>query len=342
MNDSRILLVGGAGFIGHNLALKLRRLGATVMVADSMAVNSIPAYICDLALDGVRRRLYLGFLQERFDLMRDAGVEYRNIDARDPVALGRAMATFMPTHVVHLAAIASAVEARKEPGLCFELQLLTLRNVLELARLGSKPEIMFLSSSTVYGDFTTSEVDETAAPHPTGIYAVAKLMGEQLVRAYSHSYGVPSMIIRPSALYGERCVSGRVSQKFVELALSNEPLPLEGGGGGKLDFTHIDDLVDGMARALNLPKAAGYTNTINLTFGNARPVADLATIIQRSGIASNVRLLERPKAEDKPTRGTLSVKRAKDVLGFVPTIALDEGYLDYACWYAEKWRMAQR
>ncbi|MFC1673828.1 NAD-dependent epimerase/dehydratase family protein, partial [Pseudomonadota bacterium] len=90
-----------------------------------------------------------------------------------------------------------------------------------------------LSSSTVYGDFEKPTVDESDRPRPRGIYANAKFMGERLMRTYSDQYGLGTTVIRPSALYGERCISRRVSQAFIENALSGKPLLLEGGGQGR-------------------------------------------------------------------------------------------------------------
>jgi nucleoside-diphosphate-sugar epimerase len=242
---------------------------------------------------------------------------------------------------VHLSSIASAVDARKVPGLSFDLTLITLRNILELAReaKGQIPHVMTMSSSTVYGDFETDIVDETVRPKPKGIYANTKYMGERLLRTYCESYGMSGTIIRPSALYGERCISGRVSQAFVENALVGKPLLLEGGGSGRLDFTHVSDLVDGMARALAMrPEKGDYT--FNLTFGNARTIAELAAIV-KAAIPSAV-LEERPAALEKPVRGTLSTERAERMLGFKPKLTLEIGYKRYCEWYVEAWEKAKR
>ena len=335
----RILLVGGAGFIGHNLALALRRANAEVMVADNLVVNNLIANVGDPALDPLRRQMYLDFLLDRFSLMREAGVLIRNADARNLTDVTRLFDEFRPNKVVQLAAIASAVDARKDPGLCFDLQLLTLRNVLELCRRGGDLiEVMFLSSSTVYGDFETPTVDEATRPQPRGIYANAKYMGERLVRTYADQHGIACVVVRPSALYGERCISGRVSQAFIENALSGKPLLLEGGGDGRLDFTYIEDLVQGMARALSLKKRPGYTNTFNLTFGNARTIAELAAIVKT--VVPTATLEERPRAADKPVRGTLSTKKAEEELGFKAGWGLETGYKRYCAWYADQWQRA--
>ena len=342
LTGKRVLLVGGAGFIGHNLALTLRRCGANVMVADNLMYNNLVSNMTQGdAIESLQHKLYQNFLVDRFKLMRDAGVQLRNADARILQDLSQVFDEWQPTKVVHLSAIASAVEARRNPGLCFDLQLITLRNVLELCRMRkSDMEVAFMSSSTVYGDFETPTVDETVRPRPHGIYANAKYMGERLIRTYADQHGIATVIIRPSALYGERCVSGRVSQKFIENALMGKPCLLEGGGDGRLDFTHVEDLTDGIACALGVPKSPGYTNTFNLTFGNSRTIAEMAGVLKT--VVPNVMLEERPRAEDKPIRGTLSVERAKTTLGFEPKYSLETGYKRYCEWYVEQWERAKR
>ncbi|WP_420549398.1 NAD-dependent epimerase/dehydratase family protein [Curvivirga sp.] len=342
LKDQRILLIGGAGFIGHNLALELADMGSKVMIADNLMINSLIENTFESEKDKVQRMAYQGFLLERFHLLRKSGVELKNCDARHLADLGRIFEEFEPTKVVHLSAIASAVDAKAEPGLCFDLQLITLRNTLELIRPRTDKinQVMFMSSSTVYGDFEGDSVDETTFPRPEGIYANAKFMGERLIRTYRTQYGLGTTVIRPSALYGERCISRRVSQMFIENALTGKPLLLEGGGDGKLDFTYIKDLVQGQVRALALHKSPEDSNTFNLTFGNARTIADLAAVVK--SVVPDAILEERPRAVDKPIRGTLSTDRAKTILGFQPEWTLETGYKDYCQWYVDAWEKAKR
>ena len=341
LDGERVLLVGGAGFIGHNLALELGRTGAETMVFDNLMVNSLVENVYNNDRDPVQSRAYQNFLLDRFRMLREVGVHLRNGDARLVGDVARTFDEFQPTKIVHLAAIASAVDARQDPGLAFDLQLVTLRNVLEQCRNGQDQvgQIMFLSSSTVYGDFEGDSVDESTRPRPRGIYANAKYMGERLVRTYHHQHGLGTTIIRPSALYGERCKSRRVSQVFIENALRGKALYLEGGGDGKLDFTYIHDLVEGMVRALGL-HGADSSETFNLTFGNARTIAELAAVVKE--VVPDVILEDRPRAEDKPIRGTLSTERAQEILGFVPQWSLEEGYRRYCEWYVEQWRRAEQ
>jgi len=324
----RAALVGGAGFIGHNLALELRKQGHDCLVVDNLMWNSLVDNV--MSRDDMRRKLNGRFFEQRFDLMREAGVIMKNADARNMVDLTNVLEWFQPTEIVHLSAISSAVDARRNPGLCFDLQLVTLRNVLEYARTGAN-RVVLMSSSTVYGDFETPTVDEGTRPKPKGIYANTKFMAERLCRTYSDQYGLEIGIVRPSALYGERCVSRRVSQAFIENALMGKPLILEGGGEGRLDFTYIDDLVDGIIRVLQAP---GKTNTFNLTFGNARTIRELADIVQ-SVVPCKVE--NRPRNKDKPIRGTLSTARAEEILDFKAQWPLELGYRKYCEWYVKQW-----
>ena len=343
LSGERVLLVGGAGFIGHNLALELRSIGVETMVFDNLMWNNIVESLYRPDRDSVQSQAYKNFLLSRFSLMSDAGVFQFNGDARNLMDLAQAFHQFEPTKIVHLSAISSAVEARKNPGLSFDLQLITLRNVLELARERSDQinQIMLMSSSTVYGDFETDEVDESTRPRPYGIYANGKYMAERLVRTYKEQHGLGCTIIRPSALYGERCISRRVSQVFIENALSGKPLYLEGGGDGRLDFTYIRDLVDGIVRALanHLDNGPGRSETFNITFGNARTILELANIVQ--SVVPDAIVEERPRAEDKPIRGTLSTKRAEEKLDFKAAWTLEEGYRKYCEWYVEQWERAK-
>lgn len=339
LDGQRIMLVGGAGFIGHHLALECRRKGAEVLVADNMQINNIVAIVSDAKLDATRRKLYTNFLLDRFELMRDAGVKIDNVDARQMTELTHSFNEFQPTKAVHLSAISSAVIANQVPGLAYDLQINTLRNLLELCRLKSSAcdQVAFMSSSTVYGDFEGDSVDETVRPRPRGVYANGKYIGERMVREAKTLYDIDYTIVRPSALYGIRCVSGRVTQKFVENALMGRPLLLEGGGDGRLDFTNVDDLVEGITRGLALD--GGRSRTFNITYGNARTIAELAAIVK--SVVPSVRLEERPPAPEKPKRGTLEIGRAKEFLGFVPSRGLDTGYYDYCRWYVDQWERAR-
>ena len=338
LDGERVMLVGGAGFIGHHLALECRRKGAEVLVVDNMQINNIVKVVSDPSLDETRRRLYVNFLLDRFSLLRESGIKIDNVDARQMAELTGSFNEFQPTKAVHLSAISSAVTANQVPGLAYDLQITTIRNLLELCRLknSSCNQVAFMSSSTVYGDFEGASVDETVRPSPRGVYANGKYIGERMMREAQSLYGIDYTIVRPSALYGIRCVSGRVTQKFIENALLGKPLLLEGGGDGRLDFTHVDDLVEGIVRALALPGGRG--RTFNITYGNSRTIAELAAIVKEA--VPQAKLEDRPPAPEKPKRGTLEMGRAREFLGFVPSRDLDTAYRSYCQWYVQQWARA--
>jgi nucleoside-diphosphate-sugar epimerase len=340
LDGQRIMLVGGAGFIGHHLALECRSKGAEVLIVDNMQINNIVKVVSDPSLDEIRRRLYINFLLDRFTLLRESGIKIENVDARQMAELTGSFNEFQPTKAVHLSAISSAVTANQVPGLAYDLQITTLRNLLELCRLknSSCDQVAFMSSSTVYGDFEGTSVDETVRPSPRGVYANGKYIGDRMMREAKNLYGVDYTIVRPSALYGIRCISGRVSQKFIENALLGKALLLEGGGDGRLDFTNVADLVEGIVRALVLP--GGRSRTFNITYGASRTIAELAAIVK--SVVPDVKFEERPAAAEKPKRGTLEMGRAKEFLGFVPSHGLDAAYRAYCQWYLEQWQRAQR
>lgn len=335
LKSEKILLVGGAGFIGHHLALELRKKEAQVIVLDNLQINNIVSILSNTKISEKKRKLYIQFIIERFQLMREAGVVIENIDARDFNLLSDCYLSHKPSKVVHLSAISSAVKANLNPSLAYDVQINSLRNVIDLCKSnkGITNQIVFLSSSTVYGDFKEKSVNETVRPKPKGVYANGKYMGERMVRELNALYDIDYTIVRPSALYGIRCISGRVSQKFIENALSGKPLILEGGGEGLLDFTHIDDLVEGIVRTLIYKEARSHT--FNLTFGSARPILELASIIKEK--LPETILEEAPKVDLKPTRGTLEINRAQNLIGFKPKKPIEIGYSLFCDWYIEKW-----
>ena len=336
LKNEKIMLVGGAGFIGHHLALALREKDANVIVVDHLQVNNIVHILNSSDYFPKQRELYMKFIVERFDLMRNKGVEFSNVDGRNLSTFSDIYLSYKPTKIVHLAAISSAVVANKVPSLAYDIQINSLRNIIDLCKnhRGITNQLVFMSSSTVYGDFKEKSVNEQIRPQPRGVYANGKYIGERMMREAKTLFDLDYTIIRPSALYGVRCISGRVSQKFVENALSGKPLILEGGGEGKLDFTHIDDLTEGITRSLIYKE--GLSKTFNITFGNARYISELAKIIKEK--IPNVIIKEGPKSNYKPIRGTLEIDRAKQDLDFIPSRPLEKGYSDYCDWYIGQWK----
>jgi nucleoside-diphosphate-sugar epimerase len=325
--DKRIALIGGAGFIGHNLALELKRRGAKVEIVDSLQVNNLVQMSTD-NMDPVNRDLYLRMITERLDMLRAAEIPVHPQDARDYHALSRILTQIKPQVIVHLAAVSHAGKSNKDPYSTFDHSLRTLENALDNAR-GRAEHFVFMSSSMVYGNFLTQAVSEDHVLEPMGIYGALKVAGEKMVVAYNQVFDLPYTIVRPSALYGQRCVSRRVGQIFIESAMRGLKLRVDGDGEERLDFTYINDLVDGICLTIEHP--AARNQTFNLTYGSSRPIKDLVSIVQRYFPKVEVERIERDKL--MPFRGTLSVDKAKKLLGFIPKFPVETGFPQYVEWY---------
>lgn len=328
LKGRKIALVGGAGFIGHNLALALKKQGADVCIIDSLQVNNLLAFQ-SMELSLPNRDLYHRIINQRLDLLRTADVPLYIQDCQDYHALSRILSTVNPQTIVHLAAVAHAGKSNKDPYSTFGHSLRTLENTLDTARGGSCEHLIFFSSSMVYGNFLTEEVPEDHPLNPIGIYGALKLAGEKFVIAYNQVFGLPYTIIRPSALYGPRCVSRRVIQIFIENAFEGRGLKMEGGGSEKLDFTYIDDLVDGIILTIQHPKAKNQI--FNITNGAARPLSDVVKYIKNE--FPEIKVEDVPRDNLMPVRGTLSISRARELLGYEPKNQIEVGVPKYIEWY---------
>ncbi len=328
LKNKKVALIGGAGFIGHNLALELHRRGAVVEVIDGLQVNNLVALSTE-KLDPVNRDMYMRMITERLDLLRAAKIPLHPQDARDYHALSRILGPMKPDMIVHLAAVSHAGKSNKDPYSTFDHSLRTLENALDIARGVSCEQFVYLSSSMVYGNFLVPEVDEEQPLNSIGIYGALKVAGEKMVTAYNQVFEMPYTIVRPSALYGPRCVSRRVGQVFIENALRGLKLRVDGDGDERLDFTFIEDLVDGICLTLEHPAAKGQT--FNLTYGSSRPIKDLIEIAKKYFPNVEVERIERDKL--MPVRGTLSVEKAKRLLGYAPKNPVEVGFPKYIEWY---------
>jgi nucleoside-diphosphate-sugar epimerase len=329
MSAQHVAVLGGAGFIGHHLALELRDRGIDVHVVDSLQVNNVVAVATDERFRP-HRELYSRIVNERLELLRDADIPVHIQDARDYHALSRVLSDIAPQAVVHGAAVSHAGQSNKDPYSTFDHSLRTLENALDWSRDHAE-HFVFFSSSMVYGDFLTPEVSEDHPLNSIGIYGALKVAGEKMVVAYQQVFDLPYTIIRPSALYGPRCISRRVSQVFIENALEGRPILIQGDGSERLDFTYIDDLVHGICLVLESP--AARNETFNMTYGAARPISEVAELVRGEFPDIDIQYGERDAL--MPERGTLSVAKARDLLGYAPENPIDAGIPKYIDWYRQ-------
>lgn len=330
VKGKRVLLIGGAGFIGHNLALELKSRGAEVTIADGFRVNSLlnlataPNETQDIVV-------YQDFLDERLDLLREAGVRLTICDAANRFEVSKLLDQGYDT-VYLLAAVSHASRSNSEPVVAIDNGLMPFANVV--TELATRPEtrLVYLSSSTVYGNFTKDAVDETDQCNPFGMYAILKHVGERILAETAEHSDLNFSVVRPSALYGERCISRRVSQIFLENAFASRELVFMGDKNEKLDFTYIKDLVQGLILTGFHPKAKG--EVFNITFGEAQLVLKLPDLLRE--FFPNIKVTVKDRNQATPLRGTLLNDKARDLIGFEPAWPLDQGYPSYIRWYIER------
>lgn len=318
--------------MGHHLALRLRQLGAEVVVLDSLGVNNYHSLSAS-AESNPNTALYLEIIAERLALLKEFGIPLIEADARDYDLLCRHLAEVDADVIVHLAAVSHAGRSNKDPYSTFDHSLRTLENALDNAR-STKLRIrhfIYLSSSMVYGHFNGKTVTEETPCEPLGIYGALKFAGEKLVIAYNQVFGMNYTIIRPSALYGERCVSRRVGQVFIENALRGDGICVTGDGSDRLDFTYIGDLVEGIVGTLTDSNA--YNQIFNMTFGSSRAVAELVGLLQTH--FGDLAVRYEPKDDLTPDRGTLSIEKARRLIGYEPQYDLERGFRRYLEWYEQ-------
>ena len=335
ITSKSIVLIGGAGFIGHNLALTLKKAGARVTIIDSLHVNSLLSFASS-NYDEENRDLYYRIINQRLDLLREADIPINVQDVRDYNALCHLLTEINPEVIIHLAAVAHANKSNKDPYSTFDHSSRTLENMLDNARNKqfNVKRFIYFSSSMVYGNFKGGMVTEETVCEPLGIYGALKYGGEKLVIAYNQVFDVPYTIVRPSALYGQRCVSRRVGQIFIENALKGVPLKISGDGSDRLDFTYIEDLSNGIVKILE--NESSENQVFNITYGESRSIKDMIEIIEEHFPGIEVQYL--PKDKLMPARGTLCVDKAKKLIGYAPQYPLEKGIVKYINWYKETFK----
>ena len=335
ITNKSIVLIGGAGFIGHNLALTLKKAGARVTIIDSLHVNSLLSFASS-NYDEENRDLYYRIINQRLDLLREADIPINVQDVRDYNALCHLLTEINPEVIIHLAAVAHANKSNKDPYSTFDHSSRTLENMLDNARNKqfNVKRFIYFSSSMVYGNFKGGMVTEETVCEPLGIYGALKYGGEKLVIAYNQVFDVPYTIVRPSALYGQRCVSRRVGQIFIENALKGVPLKISGDGSDRLDFTYIEDLSNGIVKILE--NESSENQVFNITYGESRSIKDMIEIIEEHFPGIEVQYL--PKDKLIPERGTLCVDKAKKLIGYTPQYPLEKGIVKYINWYKETFK----
>ena len=315
LNGKRILITGGAGFIGSHL---------TKALADDNEV---------VILDNLRR-----------NALQPAGLDtHKNVtlmpgDVLDYRIVQQAMSGC--SHVVHLASIAGVDTVMKNPVTTMRVSLLGTSNVLEAAMFaGNIERVVDFSTSEVFGShaYNVSEGDVTslgAVGEARWTYAVSKLATEHLTFNYFKQYGLPTCSVRPFNIYGPMQVGEGAVHHFILRAVNNEPITVHNDGGQIRAWCYVDDIIDGTMTALRHEDAVGHAFNI----GNPRStvtIYNLALEIKRlCGSSSEINFIKWPYP-DVDLR-IPNIDKARKLLGFEPKVDLEDGLQRTIEWYRHK------
>jgi UDP-glucose 4-epimerase len=314
----RVLLTGASGQIGTNLALRLQRDGHWVFGVDKRENPWTDAF----------KMLYQD-LAGHYPAHRGGinGIDYPTVDV-----------------VVHLAAHAKVHQLVRQPHRALENAIMTF-NVLEYARQLELP-LVFSSTREVYGDVhrfdeygeATADFAYTESP-----YSASKITSEAFIYSYARCYGLKYLVFRFSNVYGrydsdlERME--RVIPLFIHQMSRGEEITVYGGDEKVLDFTYVDDCIDGITRGIERLAAGQVANeTINLAYGQGNTLVRAAELIAAE-LAIEPRIRQAPALLGEVTRYVADIRKARELLGWEPETPLDQGIPKAVEWFRE-WRSA--
>jgi nucleoside-diphosphate-sugar epimerase len=309
----KILVTGGCGFIGHNVVQRLQSLGHEVMIIDNETDYNI------INPDELEYIMY----ERKKKFEYQTNIQHYNV--QDSM-ISMHMNMFKPDTVIHLASFPRQKIVNFNPMIGARVMCEGLLNILQLSVKHQVSKFVYISSSMIYGNFN-DDVKEDAICNPMGQYAIMKYMGEKLVQDYSRRGLLNHTIIRPSAVYGELDVEDRVVSKFMLAALRDETLEVR-GAHERLDFTYVEDVVDGIA-------AASLSNntenkTYNITRSKSVSLLEAAELIVKIVGKGKINVIERDNSF--PSRGSLNIDAAKRDFDFNPVIDIDLGLTWYHHW----------
>jgi len=313
----KVLITGGLGLIGHNVAVRLQQRKDTVSIVDNQTTYGI-----------IQREEVDYLMGERLKKLAPCSHYHDYIENAD--RMDTIIGTETPDVIIHCASFPRQKVVNANPASAADVMMRGLINLLESAKKHQVRRFVYISSSMVYGDFTDQVLEDDQC-RPQGQYGIMKLAGEWLVKDYARRTGMEYVILRPSAVYGPLDVEDRVVAKFMLTAMRGGVLRVN-GAGETLDFTYVDDAADGVVAAATT-RIMSANNTYNITKSHSVSLLQAAEMIVK--IVGSGTIECRDRDADFPSRGALNIDRARAILGFDPQVDVEQGFQKYYEWLSQ-------
>jgi UDP-glucuronate 4-epimerase len=305
----RILVTGGAGFIGSHLVHRLLATGREVVVLDDFNDYYDPAL-------------------KRANAKSFPGVRVVEGDIRDAETVARAFDP-VPDAVVHLAARAGVRPSLEQPDLYASVNIAGTFALLEQARKAGSRKFVFASSSSIYGDAEKVPFREDLAdPRPVSPYGVTKQAGEQALLLYHRLHGMRTTALRFFTVYGPRQRPDMAIHKFARLILDGGEVTLFGDGSTRRDYTYVDDAVAGIEGALERDDGFEIYN-----IGESRTISlsELVGLLEKN-LGRKARIKHLPEQPGDVKRTFADVSKARANLGYRPATPIEDGIAKFCAW----------
>lgn len=318
MKNKRILLTGGAGFIGTKICSILCEENE-ILLYDNLNRNSI----------------------KNTELLKRENVTLIQGDILDAKKLSETVKDFKPNIVVHLAAVAGIDTVIKNPVKTMQVNMIGTYNLLEALKENMEgiERVIDFSTSEVFGSYAY-KVEESSNTNlaPVGearwTYSVSKLAGEHLAHSYYKEYGMPVVTVRPFNIYGPGQVGEGAIHQFVIRAIKNEEIQIHGDGDQIRSWCYIEDFVQGIMLCLEKKEAIGQAFNI----GNPRATITIGMLAEliKTVAKSNSNIIRVPKNYVDVELRIPSIDKAKELLGYSPEYDLSKGLEETIKWYRSK------
>jgi len=314
----KYLITGCAGFIGFHLSKNLLENGETIAGIDNLNDYYDPK-----------------LKKERLNILKQYdNFSFSQVDITDYQALEKVFKKYPPEKICHLAAQAGVRYSLTHPFVYEKTNMLGFLNILELMRKYKIKDLVFASSSSVYGGIKEIPFREDMNINkPISLYAATKAANELYAYVYHHLYNINAVGLRFFTVYGPWGRPDMALFLFTKAILENKPIKVFNYGKMKRDFTYIDDIVNGITSSLNKVSELGY-EIFNLGCSNQVELMDFIKAIEEElGKKAKKNMLPLQPGDVPETYADVS--KAKELLGYQPKVKIEEGVKKFIKWYRE-------